>query len=204
MKRLHSRGSVRGVSVALALAAGLTAAATPVALADEMPSAPSAFTGKIDPKAPGLKLEPGRTLGEPKVLDIKSIVGDESGQEQRQDTNSDVKFQLQAEVLFGKDSADLNPEANDRIRTIADEVKKQKARQIQVFGFTDNLGTHEHGMELSKQRADAVQKELSKSLGSEVRYEIRGYAEEAPVASNDTEEGRKQNRRVEVSFPRAN
>ncbi|WP_107105670.1 OmpA family protein [Streptomyces roseifaciens] len=202
MKRLHSRGSVWVVSVTLAV--GLTAAAAPVALADEVTYAPSAFAGKIDPKDPGLKLEPGRTLGPPKVLDIKSIVGDESGQEQRQDTNSDVKFQLQAEVLFGKDSADLNPEANDRIRAIADEIKKQNARQVQVFGFTDNLGTHEHGMELSKQRADAVQKELSKSLGSEVRYEIRGYAEDAPVASNDTEEGRKQNRRVEVSFPRAN
>ncbi|GGX89415.1 OmpA family protein [Streptomyces hiroshimensis] len=202
MRKLRTQGSVWTLSAALAIA--LTAAAAPVALADQVPPGRSVFTGKIDPKDPGLKLEPGRTLGQPKVLDIKSIIGDESGNEQRQDTNSDVKFQLQAEVLFGKDSAELNPAANDRIRAIADEIKKQNARQVKVFGFTDNLGSHEHGMELSKQRADAVQKELSKSLGSDVRYEIRGYAEDAPVASNDTEEGRKQNRRVEVSFPRAN
>ncbi|CAM5423762.1 OmpA family protein [Streptomyces abikoensis] len=201
MTRLRWQSPVWALTAALTL--GLSAAA-PAVLADEVPSAPSVFTGKIDPKDPGLKLEPGRTLGPPKVLDIKSVVGDESGEEQRQDTNTDVKFQLQAEVLFGKDSADLTPAANDRIKTIADEIKKQNARQVQVFGFTDNLGSHEHGMELSKQRADAVQKELSKALGPDIRYEIRGYAEDAPIASNDTEEGRKQNRRVEVSFPRAN
>ncbi|MGK5547276.1 OmpA family protein [Streptomyces sp. URMC 127] len=201
MRMLHRQ------TPAWALAAVLTAgaaAAAPSAFADDAPSGRSVFTGKVDPKDPGLKLERGKTLAPPKVLDIKSIVGDESGEEQRQDTNTDVKFQLQAEILFGKDSAELNPAANDRIRTIADEIKKQNAHQVQVFGFTDNLGTHEHGMELSKQRADAVQKELSKALGSDVRYEIRGYAEDAPIASNDTEEGRKQNRRVEVSFPRAN
>ncbi|MEH6374098.1 OmpA family protein [Streptomyces sp. KLMMK] len=201
MEKFRRQGPSWALSAALTVV--LTVAAAPAALADEVPPAPSVFTGKIDPKDPGLKLESGRALGPPKVLDIKSIVGDEGGEEQRADTNSDVKFQLQAEVLFGKDSADLNPAANDRIRTIAEEIKKQNAQQVQVFGFTDNLGSHEHGVELSKQRADAVQKELSKSLGPDVRYEIRGYAEDAPVASNDTEEGRKQNRRVEVSFPRA-
>ncbi|MFF7728206.1 OmpA family protein [Streptomyces sp. NPDC008001] len=202
MRKLRNHSATLLASAVLA--AGLTGVSVTGAAADDVPAAPSVFKGKIDPKAPGLKLEPGKTLAQPKVLELKTIIGDESESERREDSESDVKFQLQAEVLFPKDSADLNPAANDRIKAIADEIKKQNARQVNVFGFTDNLGSHEHGMELSKQRADAVQKELSKTLGSDVHYEIRGYAEDAPIASNDTEEGRTKNRRVEVSFPRSN
>jgi outer membrane protein OmpA-like peptidoglycan-associated protein len=72
---------------------------------------------------------------------------------------------------------------------------------VRVFGFTDNLGSSAHGDVLSKQRANAVQGVLATKLPS-VTFEIRGYGEQYPIASNDTEEGRKKNRRVEVSFPR--
>lgn len=54
---------------------------------------------------------------------------------------------------------------------------------------------------LSKKRADAVHKVLAKELGSDVTYEIRGYGERYPIADNSSEEGRKKNRRVEISFP---
>lgn len=183
------------------LSAGLLMAATPAAGTDDPPPAPSVFRGTIDPKAHGLKLPAGKSLAPPKVLELKSIIGDEGGKERREDSNSDVKFQLQAEILFDKDKSDLT--GSERVKKIAQEIKKQNAHQVKVYGYTDNLGTHDHGMELSKQRADAVQKELAKSLGPDVSYEIRGYAEDSPVASNDTEEGRAKNRRVEVTFPRA-
>ena len=56
---------------------------------------------------------------------------------------------------------------------------------------------------LSKQRADAVHSVLSQQLSSlGITYEIRGYGEQYPIADNATEEGRKKNRRVEVSFPK--
>lgn len=105
-------------------------------------------------------------------------------------------------MLFGKDSATLSPQANSRIQAIAAEIKAQNATQIRVFGFTDNLGSSAHGDVLSKQRAEAVHAVLSRELGAEVTFEIRGYGEEYPIADNGTEEGRKKNRRVEVSFPR--
>jgi outer membrane protein OmpA-like peptidoglycan-associated protein len=73
---------------------------------------------------------------------------------------------------------------------------------VRVFGFTDNLGSSAHGDVLSKQRADAVHGVLVESLGSTITFEIRGYGEQYPIADNSTEEGRKKNRRVEVSFPR--
>ncbi|RPK44505.1 putative lipoprotein YiaD precursor [Streptomyces sp. ADI92-24] len=144
----------------------------------------------------GSKLAPAR------VLDIIQVVEDEGGQERREDTNANIKFALQSEVLFGKDSAKLSSAADSRIAAIAAEIKKQNATKVRVFGFTDNLGSSAHGDVLSKQRAEAVNKVLSGELDSSITFEIRGYGEQYPIADNGTEEGRKKNRRVEVSFPR--
>ncbi|MER8119235.1 OmpA family protein [Streptomyces sp. SID8366] len=195
-------------SAAFLLAATLTSAHAdgtgptgPPGPPDTAPSA--AAPVKIDPKDPDLKLPEGATLAQPKVLDIKSVVEDQSGDERREDTNADVTFALQAEVLFGKDSAKLGADAKARIASIADEIRKQHATQIRVFGFTDDLGSSSHGVLLSRQRANAVQAVLGQDLGSpDITFEVRGYGEQYPIADNSTEEGRKKNRRVEVSFPR--
>ncbi|MER0447985.1 OmpA family protein [Streptomyces sp. Edi4] len=200
----------RHAAVAFAAALVLTVGAG-AAYADDTPSSPplpgteatSDPSMKVDATSPNLKLPEGGTLAAPKVLDIKSIVEDQGGEERRSDTNTSVTFALQAEVLFAMDSAALSSDSNDRIQGIAEEIKKQKATSVRVFGFTDNLGTHEHGVILSKERADAVQKALSLSLGPDVTFEIRGYAEQYPISDNSTEDGRKKNRRVEVSFTRS-
>ncbi|MEV0574014.1 OmpA family protein [Streptomyces sp. NBC_01257] len=182
------------------------AVGAPQALADDSPypSASAAPPVKIDANDSDLKLPEGATLAPVKVLDIKSVIEDMGGEERREDTNSDIKFSLQAEVLFGKDSATLSSAANGRINAIAAEIKKQDAKKVRVFGFTDNLGSSAHGDVLSKQRAEAVHGVLDKALaGTGISYEIRGYGEQYPIASNATEESRKKNRRVEVSFARA-
>ncbi|MDT7840975.1 OmpA family protein [Streptomyces justiciae] len=178
--------------------------------ADETPSVPPGTEAtasapvKVDPNDPDLKLPEGATLAEPKVLDIKQVVEDEGGEERREDTNADVKFALQAEVLFSKDSAKLSDDSKARIASIADEIKKQNATRIRVFGFTDNLGSSAHGDVLSRQRANAVQDVLDEELNDAgITYEVRGYGEQYPIADNSTETGRKKNRRVEVSFPRS-
>ncbi|KOX02168.1 hypothetical protein ADL04_12755 [Streptomyces sp. NRRL B-3648] len=158
---------------------------------------------KVDPTDPDLKLPEGATLAAAKVLDIKSVVEDQSGDERREDTNADVTFALQAEVLFGKDSAKIGAEAKSRIVTIAEEIRKQHATQVRVFGFTDNLGSSAHGDTLSKARANAVQAVLDQDLNSPaITFDVRGYGEQYPIADNSTEEGRRKNRRVEVTFPR--
>nr|WP_079166311.1 OmpA family protein [Streptomyces oceani] len=157
---------------------------------------------KVDTDAAGLKLADGAELAPAKVLDIKFVTEDMGGEERRTDSNNKTKFTLQAEVLFPKDSSKLNGEAKSRIEDIATEANKQKATELNVFGFTDNLGSYEHGEKLSKERARAVQEELAKTLDPEVTYRVRGYSEDYPIADNGTEEGRKKNRRVEVSFPR--
>ncbi|MEV0980772.1 OmpA family protein [Streptomyces sp. NPDC049915] len=194
----------------LTLTAAVLLLTTTTAYADDGPSVPpgSEVTAtapvKVDPDDPDLKLPEGATLAAAKVLDIKSVVEDQSGDERREDTNADVKFALQAEVLFGKDSAKLGPDARARIAALAGEIKKQHATRIRVFGFTDNLGSAAHGDVLSRQRANAVQDALDEDLNDPgVTFEVRGYGEDYPIASNATEEGRRKNRRVEVSFPRS-
>ncbi|MGW8401709.1 OmpA family protein [Streptomyces lydicus] len=195
-----TRSAVAG-AVALLLTAALSvpaAHADPPGMTED--SSPPV---KIDANDPDLRMVQGAELAPSKVLNIKSIVETDDGSERRQDTNDNVTFSLQAEVLFGKDSADLTPDALSRIGTIAAEIKKQNATSLRVFGFTDNLGSASHGLVLSRKRANAVQQELAKDLGSSVSFQIRGYGEQYPIADNSTEEGRKKNRRVEVSFPRA-
>ncbi|MFD1833082.1 OmpA family protein [Streptomyces desertarenae] len=194
-------GALLAVSVLTATGAG-------TAHAEPGPSAPSDFVPsppppvEVDQNAPGLMMRDGATLKEPKVLDIRSIVEEQGGAERREDSNSQTKFTLQAEVLFGKDSARLNGEAYARIEDIAAEIDKQGAAEVNVFGFTDNLGSYEHGTKLSKQRAEAVHRQLLEELSADVTFNIRGYSEDYPIADNSTEEGRRKNRRVEVSFPR--
>ncbi|MFJ5261146.1 OmpA family protein [Streptomyces sp. NPDC088387] len=180
-----------------------------VAQADDGPSEPpgtepsASAPVEVDANDPDLKLPEGATLAEPKVLDIKQVVEEQSGDERREDTNADVTFALQAEVLFPKDSARLSGEAKSRIATIADEIRTQNAGLVRVFGFTDNLGSSAHGDVLSKQRANAVHDILDSELNDAgITFEVRGYGEDYPISSNATESGRKKNRRVEVSFPR--
>ncbi|MEV3871788.1 OmpA family protein [Streptomyces sp. NPDC049906] len=195
-------------SAALTALLALLLTGTPAEAAPEDPSAPpgslseAAPPPEVDAGSPGLRLTGGASLAPVKVLDIKSVVEELGGQERREDTNTDVKFALQAEVLFPKNSPKLNPEALSRIEAIADEVEAHKATTVRVFGFTDDLGSYEHGKLLSKRRADSVHDALASHLGPEVTYEVRGYSEDYPIADNSSEQGRRKNRRVEVSFPR--
>ncbi|MFI5633961.1 OmpA family protein [Streptomyces sp. NPDC051664] len=200
---------VAGLSVAAAMmVATTTLFGASSASADDGPSVPPGTEAtsvppvKVDPNDPDLKMPEGGTLAPAKVLDIVQVVEDMGGEERREDSNASIKFALQAEVLFGKDSAKLSSAAKSRIAAVAAEIKKQNATKVRVFGFTDNLGSSAHGDVLSKQRADAVHSVLAQSLDSNVTFEIRGYGEQYPIASNADEEGRKKNRRVEVSFPR--
>ena len=161
------------------------------------------------PSSSGLALRAGATLAPPRILDLVSdpvalsqVVEDQDGSERRKDTNAEVTYELQAEVLFTKDSAQLSSSARSRIAAIAREINQQQPSTVRVFGFTDDLGSSAHGDVLSTQRAHAVQTVLADGLPSTVSFETQGFGERHPVASNSTEAGRRENRRVEISFSR--
>lgn len=71
---------------------------------------------------------------------------------------------------------------------------------IEIQGYTDNVGTQERNLKLSQKRADAVAKYLLDKGLPKARIKSKGYGKEKPVADNDTDEGRMQNRRVEFEI----
>ncbi|MFE9636514.1 OmpA family protein [Streptomyces sp. NPDC006463] len=204
--RIAAAAGVAGLVVAGAHLIGATAASAdgvqPSVPPGTEPSASAPLP--VDPNALGLKLPQGGTLAPSKVLDLVEVVEDLGGEQRRQETNQTVMMALQSEVLFPENSAVFNAQAAARIQAIAGEINTQKATRVRVFGFTDDQGSYEHGKELSKQRADAVQAELAKTVTNPgVVFDVRGYSEDYPIADNSTEEGRKKNRRVEITFPRS-
>jgi len=67
-----------------------------------------------------------------------------------------------------------------------------------LLGHTDSIGTEEYNMGLSQRRADAVRNAMIKLGVAPERLVARGYGESKPIATNSTEEGRAENRRVEL------
>lgn len=98
---------------------------------------------------------------------------------------------------FGK--ADVKPESEPTLREIAKFLKDNPEIRVYIVGHTDNIGGLDYNMELSRRRAENVAKELVEKYGIQrERLKTFGVGPLAPIASNDTEEGRAKNRRVEI------
>lgn len=118
-----------------------------------------------------------------------------------------IKIMLPAPVLFNSGEAQLKGEAIKGLSGIA-KVVKDMPNNIVVEGYTDNIpmrtGRYTSNWELSAARAfSVVQYLMDKELIDSKRFTIYGYGEFHPVASNDTEEGRAKNRRIEISIIRS-
>ncbi len=110
---------------------------------------------------------------------------------------------LKADLAFPKNSAALSDAAKVAVGKLANKVLRLKLKgTIIIDGYTDNLGSAAHGLTLSQDRAQAVAQYLRSRLGS-YTIEIRafGHGEADPIASNATEAGRQQNRRVTITLP---
>ncbi|MGA7297772.1 MAG: OmpA family protein [Rhodanobacteraceae bacterium] len=102
------------------------------------------------------------------------------------------------DVLFEVDKASLKPGATRSLDQLAEALKDDPGAQIQIEGHTDSTGSRTHNMELSRDRASAVQSYLTANGISASRITTRGLGPDYPVATNKTAAGRQQNRRVEV------
>jgi len=102
-------------------------------------------------------------------------------------------------ITFDTDKADIRPESAQAIGEIANLLKADAGLKIFVVGHTDNTGSVEHNLKLSQDRGQAVMQALIRDHGiAPARLSAYGCGPYAPVASNDTEEGRAKNRRVEL------
>jgi OmpA-OmpF porin, OOP family len=100
-------------------------------------------------------------------------------------------------ILFDVDKSTLKPQSMGTINKICALLKKEPSLKFEIDGHTDNSGSSKHNMELSRQRADAVKDELVKLGIDASRLTTRGFGDTRPMDSNDTPEGKANNRRVE-------
>lgn len=102
-------------------------------------------------------------------------------------------------ILFDFNKADIQPASKPALEEIAKLLKADAGLALHVVGHTDNVGSYEANLNLSKRRAEAVVAALTAEYGvSASRLTANGVANLAPVAVNSTEEGRAKNRRVEL------
>lgn len=102
-------------------------------------------------------------------------------------------------IYFDTDSATVKPESAQALGEIAKLLSADPALKVFVVGHTDNTGAVEHNLKLSQDRAASVLQALIQRYGiAAARLKSYGCGQFAPVASNDTEEGRTKNRRVEL------
>lgn len=108
---------------------------------------------------------------------------------------------LSAEVLFDFNKFNIKPSANKDLAKIAKHLQKKGFSKVIVEGHTDSKGTDEYNEVLSSNRAQAVANYLVQNYGFEgKRFEAIGKGEKLPVATNETDEGRQKNRRVEFKI----
>jgi len=100
-------------------------------------------------------------------------------------------------VYFDLDKATLKGESQKELNRLADLLFDYPHMEIEISGHTDDTGTVEHNSFLSKARAQAVAAYLIHKDIDKERLSFTGHGSAIPVATNDTDEGRMKNRRVE-------
>lgn len=102
-------------------------------------------------------------------------------------------------VKFPTDHSALSPEAEQRLGELAQRLKSENRNvYLEIQGHTDSVGNAAHNVQLGEARAEAVRRFMSQQGIALNRMATISYGEDAPVATNDTPEGRSQNRRVAI------
>lgn len=117
----------------------------------------------------------------------------------------ELKKQLSAEkrarlygILFDTNSSVIKSESKPVLDQVIDLLRTEPGWKLTIEGHTDAVGSDKHNLTLSRQRADSVKASLVSGGVDESRLKTAGFGESKPVADNDTELGRAQNRRVEL------
>ncbi len=102
------------------------------------------------------------------------------------------------DILFNTDSALVRSDLRSDLRALANNLRDYPNTTVDVVGHTDNTGTAAYNQNLSSRRASAVASVLMDAGVRPSRVRSFGRGEDEPIASNQTTEGRRQNRRVEI------
>ncbi len=176
-------GAVLGAGIGVLLGGDAQSAAIGAAIGAGVGGGAGAIIGnRMDKKAEELA-----ALEAAKVETIEDVNGLEG-----------IKVTFDSGILFGFNSSKLSEESKETLTKFATAMKDMEETDISIYGHTDNVGSDEANLKVSTKRAEAVADYLKKCGMSKDRLITKGMSFSSPVASNDTEEGRAQNRRVEI------
>ncbi|MEA3410499.1 MAG: OmpA family protein [Pseudomonadota bacterium] len=113
-------------------------------------------------------------------------------------SGDNIILNMPGNITFATDSADVSADFYPVLDSVGVVLNEYDKTDIQVLGFTDSTGSESHNQQLSERRAGSVAGYLKTREVSPQRLAARGMGESRPVATNDTPQGRAQNRRVEI------
>jgi len=125
--------------------------------------------------------------------EMKKVLGDAEVRRE----GEGIVILFKEKVLFGYDHSDLTTSAETNLNKLVNVLQKYPDTDIQVIGHTDSKGTDEYNQSLSERRANSVSAYLRNQGVNSARLSTKGMGESDPVASNEADEGRSLNRRVE-------
>ncbi|MCG7599629.1 OmpA family protein [Halomonas sp. McH1-25] len=111
-----------------------------------------------------------------------------------------IVLNMPSSVTFGFDSSEITPEARQALNDAAAVMQQYPETRITIAGHTDSSGSDAYNQQLSERRAQSVGNYLMQNGVAAQRLTMVGYGESQPVASNANEQGRAQNRRVEITL----
>ncbi len=103
-------------------------------------------------------------------------------------------------ILFPFDSEAVLPAGRENLRQLAQSLQNYPGTEVLIVGHTDSVGADDYNMRLSYRRAEAARQYLVSQGVPAARVRVEGRGEMEPIASNETEAGRGQNRRVEIAI----
>ncbi|NWO19439.1 MULTISPECIES: OmpA family protein [Leptotrichia] len=123
-------------------------------------------------------------------------------EEEKSADNADIIVLDTNKLKFDFNSATIKEEYTPILEKLKNYIEA-KNEKISIIGYTDSKGTKEYNKELSLRRAESLEEKLiDLGLSPDKIIETKGNGDNNPIASNDTEEGRAINRRIEVQFVR--
>ncbi|RUT34519.1 cell envelope biogenesis protein OmpA [Arsenicitalea aurantiaca] len=111
-----------------------------------------------------------------------------------------IILNMPSNITFATDEARVQPQFNQTLVAVGIVLRKFDRTIIDVYGYTDSTGSDNYNLDLSQRRAVSVATALSNQGIDQRRFYIEGRGKANPIASNATEQGRAQNRRVEIQL----
>ncbi len=111
-----------------------------------------------------------------------------------------IKITFGSGILFDVDRADLRYDAQTELVKLAEILNKYDDTNVIIEGHTDATGSDDYNLRLSERRAQSVATHLAQQAVNSQRFTVTGWGEAQPVATNETTDGRQQNRRVDLAI----